>query len=929
MTERRDEREPPTPTPSAAASDDQLRTAVQLPPSAEAPGAGARVGRYVVVESLGAGAMGQVVRAYDPRLRREVALKLLKVRGAEAGARIVREAQAMAQLSDPNIVAVYDVELHEGQPFIAMEYVEGTTLAAWLLALVRAWPEVVAVFTGAGRGLMAAHRAGVVHRDFKPANVLVQRGDDSVASLPGRVRVMDFGLALPLGERARRPTTLPPGELGPPGVDDIDDVRTADGIVVGTPAYMAPEQHAGNAVDARSDQYAFCVALWEALAGARPFAARDHVAAKFAGRLDEAAMKRPILPRLRAILVRGLAPDPAARWPDMAALLEALAHDPWRRRWLGVVAGVVALGVVAAVGVGAWRHRAALRACDDDAAAISAVWGPAIADDVAVQLRDSGLPRADDVAVRTRGWLDDYADAWRRTRHEACVAAVEAPAEPAPPRMIACLDERRAALRALTERLQRPDAALLERAVRSAIGLPPLSACRDPAALARRDAAPEPAIEAERAALREALFEVEAQAGAGALALAAERVEPLVTQAQALGFAPLVAHAQLIAANVDARRGRYPQARERLEQAFDGAATAGADELVVEIAGRLVDVVGLDLSEADAGLVWAQLGEIAARRLGLQDDLRMSTLVVNTGNVLSSLGREGEALEHYRRAEAIFIAQLGPEHPEVGGMLSSEGRVYATLGQQALARASLTRAVALLEASYGPDALELAPALDTLARLEFEAAALPQSRALLERVLAIQRAHLGPDHPLISGVLGNLGNVLLEQGDFDAATAAYTESLRIDEAVYGSEHPELAAALSGLGAVARLRGDHDRAVSLNQRALAIEERALGPDHVDVGATLYALGRAQLAQGDRVAAAASLERALAIASATASSPQQLAERRVVLADAIVADDPIRARRLLEQARAALQESGDAAAPIMAEIHARLDAWHERG
>ncbi|MFO0635516.1 MAG: tetratricopeptide repeat-containing protein kinase family protein [Nannocystaceae bacterium] len=772
-----------------------------------------------------------------------------------------------------------------------------------------------------------------MHRDFKPANVLVQRGDDTVASLPARVRVMDFGLALPLGEHARRPTTLPPGEPLPPEGEAVDDGLTADGTVVGTPAYMAPEQHAGTAVDARSDQYAFCVALWEALAGARPFAARDHVAAKFAARFDEVAMKRPIPPPLRAILARGLAPDPAARWPDMAALLQALARDPSRRRWAFASAGVVGLAGVAAVAVGAWRRHGALQACDDEAAAITAVWGPAIADDVAARLHDSGLPRADDVAVRTRGWLDDYADAWQRTRRDACVAAVDDGTDPATDRVRACLDERRAALGALTERLARPDAAVLERAVRSAIALPPLAACRDPAALARRDAAPDAASEAERAGVREALFEVEAQAGAGALALAAERIEPLLAKAEALDVAPLRAHARLVAANVDSRRGDYHRARERLEAAFDLAATAGADDLVVAIAGRLVDVVGLDLSEPDAGLVWAQLGEVAARRLGSEGDLRGTVLAMNTGNVLSSLGREGEALEHYQRAEAIYTAQLGPEHPEVGGTLSSVGRVWASLGQREQARASLTRAVELLEASFGPESLELAPALDTLARLDFEELALPQARARLERVLAIQRAHLGPDHPLSAGVLGNLGNVLLEQGDFAAATAAYTESLRIDEAVFGPEHPQLAVSLSGLGAVARLQGDHARAIALNQRALAIEERALGPEHVDVGATLFALGRAQLAAGDRAAAAASLERALAIAGASTSAPQLLAERRIVLADAIVAQDPRRARQLLEQARAALQESGRAEpammAEMMAEIHARLDAWRDRG
>jgi hypothetical protein len=298
---------------------------------------GDTIGRYVVLRRIGAGGMGVVFAAYDPQLDRRVALKLLRtgigLGEGEARARLVREAQAIAQLSHPHVVAVYDVGTAVGgDVYIAMEFVEGDTLTSWLRAWDRTWREVVAIFLDAGRGLAAAHAVGLLHRDFKPDNVLV--GAD------GRVRVTDFGLARSLMAAAED------GELQPtPELAALRVTLTATGAVMGTPRYMAPEQLAGKDVSAAADQFSFCVALYEAVYGVHPILG-DTAAKMLEGgaRMRPPPENRRVPTALLAILRRGLDPVPARRFPSMPALLAELttAIRPPRRRYL-VLAGAAAL----------------------------------------------------------------------------------------------------------------------------------------------------------------------------------------------------------------------------------------------------------------------------------------------------------------------------------------------------------------------------------------------------------------------------------------------------------------------------------------------------------------------------------------------------------------------------------------------------------
>jgi serine/threonine protein kinase len=272
---------------------------------------GARIGRYVVIGQLGAGGMGGVYAARDPELDRKVAIKLLH--SSVGGARLLREARALAKLAHPNVVTVYDVGTFADRPFIAMELVDGITLRGWLGERWRSWREVLDMFMHAGRGLSAAHAVSLVHRDFKPENVMVGRD--------GRVRVLDFGIVSEAAEDAHGLTLE--------AIEVLDLTRlTVTGALIGTPAYMAPEQFRTEEVDGRTDQFAFCVALWEAVYGARPFPGNTLRELRFAvtnGTITRPPRDRAAPTWLRGILMRGLAVDRADRFASMDELLAAVA----------------------------------------------------------------------------------------------------------------------------------------------------------------------------------------------------------------------------------------------------------------------------------------------------------------------------------------------------------------------------------------------------------------------------------------------------------------------------------------------------------------------------------------------------------------------------------------------------------------------------
>jgi formylglycine-generating enzyme required for sulfatase activity/tRNA A-37 threonylcarbamoyl transferase component Bud32 len=337
-------------------------------PTAKAAGGlkkGDALGRYLVLEQLGAGAMGVVYAAYDPELDRKIAIKILRPQEGKGDRtrrqeRLVREAKAMAKLSHPNVGAIYDVGVHGDQVFLAMEFLSGGTLRAWIDAKKRPWREIIKMFIEVGKGLAGAHAEGLIHRDFKPDNVLLDKN--------GVPKVVDFGLVRLTSAALDRTTS---GSMDAASLEEsVDDdaaalpvaqtalaALTRTGALTGTPAYMAPEQFLGKEIDARSDQFAFCIALYEALYGERPFAGETviGIADAVTSELIRPAPKTTDIPSwVRRCLGRGLRKDPGQRFAGFNELLATLSNDPVARLRRRIVA--VAVSATAIAGAIAVRH---------------------------------------------------------------------------------------------------------------------------------------------------------------------------------------------------------------------------------------------------------------------------------------------------------------------------------------------------------------------------------------------------------------------------------------------------------------------------------------------------------------------------------------------------------------------------------------------
>lgn len=362
-----------------------------------------RIGRFSVLERLGQGGMSIVYAAYDDELDRKVALKLLRTEGAskhQAPQRLRREAQAIARLSHPNVIPVYEVGEHNGQVFVAMEFVRGVTLRSWIDGRPRTWSEVSEVLLQAARGLAAAHRAGIVHRDFKPDNVMVD--DES------RVRVLDFGVAA-IGHEESGDTLV---DATPRGAK-----LTHDGALVGTPIYMAPECLARDPASPSSDQFSFCAVCFEALAGRRHRSGDTVAQLEASGRAGASFSSDVAAPaRVRVAILRGLQSTPEDRHADMDALISAL-QPRHRRRWL-----IPAFGITAATGVAIWGIATDSDACRVGEKAMHDIWSAPVKSRVHDALV-AGSP-----SVSLRQWdaatdaLDAYADRWETAHARSCDA---------------------------------------------------------------------------------------------------------------------------------------------------------------------------------------------------------------------------------------------------------------------------------------------------------------------------------------------------------------------------------------------------------------------------------------------------------------------------------------------------------------------------
>jgi len=672
---------------------------------------GTRVGRYVVLARIGRGGMGAVYRAEDVELGRPVALKRLHADAdAESRARLLREARAAAQLQHPNVVTVHEVGEDAGTPYLAMELVDGVTLGAWLRAQPRSWREIVDVVAQAGRGLAAAHERGLVHRDFKPDNVLVDRR--------GRAHVADFGLA-----RAHDA----PSDASKPSAHDARLARlTATGSLAGTPAYMAPELVEGGAPDARSDQYAFAVTLFEALRGQHPFA--GETAARLWVEMAEGRIRpggRPIPAWLDRHVRRGLEVAPAKRWPDLASFVAAIETPSRRPVWL--VAGAGAAAIAAAVAIVALRQPAATGpSCDDLANEYQPAVTPA---DLARAIRD---PQQLELAVQA---IERFTGAYRAGVRDSCRATRAGTQSTAiGDKRSACLEmaKRRAwfVVSGITTGVDsRPGlATLLEE-------LPDVGACGDPEWLDR--AAPLPVAQADRDALYLAeadLLRASKLRDDGKLADAERLVDGVSTTAKRLGDRSLDARANLFASELARDRGDIAKAGAEAVEAWSAASAHGDMDLTLR---AQLAVLGTDPDRSSMSS-FAGLGEVPASPNGAR-------LLVTYGDALMTAGKLADGEQAYRRAQAIREQTLPPEHVDRALGLQRIGAALAVQKRPLEARPLLQQASLVIERAFPPLRREAIDGLRYLAMVEDELGHHDRALELQREVLRRRTTVLGAD----------------------------------------------------------------------------------------------------------------------------------------------------------------------------------------
>ncbi len=933
------------PSPVTASSPSQ--SPAPPAPSAELP-RGTAVGRYLVLERLGAGGMGVVHLAYDPELDRRVALKLLRTTAlaldAEEGrAHLLREAQAMARVSHPHVVAVYDVGTFDGQVFLAMEYVEAQTLRQWLKAGPRSWREVRDAFVEAGRGLAAAHAAGLVHGDFKPENVLVGRD--------GRVRVTDFGLA-------RSSAPMGSGPEAPRGVG-------------GTPAYMAPEQLSGTSRgDARSDQFSFCAALHEGLHGERPFAGGtvEALAAEVrAGRVRPMPRGSAVPAWLHRVVLRGLQVDPAARHASVDALLAALRDDPVarRRRWLGWGAGLTFM--MGAVGATHALHAHRARACEGAAEqALAGIWDGPRRQQVEAAFLGTGRPFAADAWARVRRSLDAYTSAWTTTHGATCQATRVRgeQSEEVMAKRLRCLDRRLAEVSALTQVLAQADADVVGRAMRAVEALPSPAGCADVAVLSSPESSGDAASRERADTLRAALVRARALGASGRYADGLAVIQPAADAARAAGDSTGVAEALLAVAELREQTGDYKGAEAAVFDSL-GVAEAGHHDDVAARAWTLaVRLSGERLEQYALAHRWRERAEAAITRLG-GDDVLLARLHANMGRILFAQGRHGDADLKYRRAvellertvgpeslavadtliawsearipqghpkEALELVQrahalreraLGADHPEVAQALASLAEVRWYLREPAEAERLATEAVERLERALGPEHSEVALALNTLAVSRLVQGRAPEAVPLLERAQRLIESREGAEVSRAAIIVNNLASALRGSGRFAEATEHATRAISRLEHRLGPEHPTLVPMLHELGAALCGMERCVEALPHYERAAALQSALPEDVHEQWEPSLLALGQLYLKVNRPREAVAPLSRVVAGRKDIPSPPLHQAMARFYLAQALwkSGGDRAEAVRLATQARGLV----DGAAPGTDRLRKDLEAW----
>jgi eukaryotic-like serine/threonine-protein kinase len=803
---------------------------------------GDRVGRYIIIEEIGAGGMGVVYLGYDTELHRKAALKVLRGRRTgrdttEGQQRLLREARAMAQLSHPNVVTVYDVGTLDDEVYVAMEFVQGSTLRAWTHEQPRSWVEIVTAFVRTGRGLAAAHATGLVHRDFKPDNVLM--GDDE------RPRVLDFGLAwapeLEDDEFDASASRVEARRLA------LSSDLTEAGAVVGTPTYMAPEQHLGRRPDHRSDQFSFCAALYETLYRQRPYAARDLdelARAKRKGEIVEPPESAAVPRALFRIVRRGLEPEPDQRFRDMDALLAALRRIRVRTRRRLVAASLL----VSCTAAFAWwwsQPASPDGACHAPADKLQEVWNPEHKRAVRSAIEQTALPYAADTARQVDASLEAYAQSWLALGRENCEATLAGDqSADLLDRRTACLRRRLAAMHSLVGVLAEADLEVVRRAVQAVEDLPSLEVCADAESLRKSLPEPEDAETAsEVAQLREAMERARAYESSGRIPAARALVQNAVQRARALEYPPVLGEALWSLGRLMVASGETADAQRILEEAYAVSLSAGHDAQAARAAIDLVFLLGYTLARFDHADDWSLHARAMVHRV--DPDGELQALLHNVLGATEAARRDFDAARsHFRRALLLEEELLGQRHLSVARTLHNLGSMESELGDIETARPLLERALELRTESLGRHHPQVGSMHMVLGATHFFEGDFDQTHRHYQEALRIAEQSGGRNHPSTAEHGVTAGFAYLGLGRPDLAAPLAQRAVTVFEARSRST-PELARALHLMGDIATDEGRWEDAKQHYRDALEVRELTLGPEHPTVATLWFRLGMAHV------------------------------------------------------------------------------------
>jgi tetratricopeptide (TPR) repeat protein len=756
-----------------------------------------RFARYVLLERLGEGAAGLVYGAYDPTLERPVAIKLLSAhaesvgRGAE---RMLAEAQALARLSHPNVVTIFDaraydegdveqldassaLEVPRSGVFIVMERLHGLTLREWAAThgarLTQA--ERGRVLAQAGRGLLAAHEVGLVHRDFKPENVFVL--DD------GQVKVVDFGLATSAG------LVAPSSGVRLVSGETTDKAHS----VVGTPLYMAPEQHVGEQADARSDQFAFACTAYEVLTGVRAYRGRSP--SELAREKSEGQLRWPsgheVDRRVVQLIEQALQPAPEGRLARLEPLLDALDPRPKRRAW-GLLIG--ALGLAGGLGLASGLMADARAACDDGSSTVDAVWSTSAALRVQQAIEATGLSYAAAANQGVRRGMDAWLIEWHRTRSRSCARFDEGRGDADTTRHkvageLACLDRRLLDAQAVVGMLERADEDVVRHATSMVDALEAPGGCYDTRAPARAEP-----LDADRAA---AIASARALRLAGKYHDARVRLDELERGVSVRVSDSLGARIYFERAAIDLEEGRLAQSEENFLEALLAAQRARDPEMVVDSWTRLAWVVGAEGGAVAKGRRYVRLADAALAALG-EDERRVADLDHTRGGLANKSGDMDAALAHYRRALERFERSLGEHHPAVARTHNHIANVLINQKRWAEARGQAHRSLELRREVFGDTHPLLAASHNNLAVI---AKGRGDREAALDHLERARDLSQGVRSSAYGVALQLSGEYLRDYGELDAALGYFRTRARWIEAHMDADHGALERAQAQIGKV--------------------------------------------------------------------------------------------------------------------------------